>query len=271
MHGLRLAINFLTRLKIGSPVLSNPQGFSLATYYFPLVGLFIGIILMITAGIFKAILQPFTVAALILLIEVYITGGLHLDGLIDTCDGLLSGQNRGKTLEIMQDSRVGAMGVIGLCLVLLLKLVFFAELILQPAEQHYALLLMPFIGRWAMTYAVLFFPSAHPEGMGQLFKKNLNRKGFWFISLYCLSLFVFIIFLFSILISRTIFGQELAIILCVFLLTLGWVYYITKRINSLIGGLTGDTYGAINELTEVVFLGSYLIFSRIGSSLLSLL
>ena len=246
LKGLLIALQFLTRFKIPRKREKTTELFSLSTFYFPFVGLLIGMILYFSAILGEGILQPLTLAVLLLILEIIITGGLHIDGLIDTCDGILSGREREKILEIMKDSRVGAMGVLSLCLLLLLKVVFLYEIILR--KELYILLYMPFVGRWAMIYTLTYYPSARNEGLGQLFRKKLNKKIFFLSSLYCL----------LILFSSFCYLSGLTMVL-IWLLTALMACFTAKRINLILGGHTGDTYGAISELTEIYFLGSFLI------------
>lgn len=244
-----MALQFLTRIKISKNLEMTAELFRLSTFYFPFVGLMIGVILYFGASLGEGNLQPLTLATLLLILEIVITGGLHIDGLMDTCDGILSGREREKILEIMKDSRVGAMGVISLCLLLLLKVVFLYEIVLR--DDLYMVLFMPFVGRWAMIYALTCYPSARSEGLGHLFRKKLNKKSFFLISLYSLIILSFSFYYLS---------DMMALI---WPLTALMVYFTAERINLILGGHTGDTYGAISELAEMYFLGSFLILINI--------
>lgn len=267
MRGFIIALTFLTRLKIGSKQQVLTEDFSKSVYYFPLIGLLIGIILSLTAVFGRAILEPQTVAGIILILEVVLTGGIHLDGLCDTCDGVFAGKERGKILEIMKDSHVGAMGVISLFAVLLLKWLFLAEVLAWSTQffsvQSYVLILMPLLGRWAMTCVVFLYPSAREEGLGKLFKKNLNTPGLSLISIYCLDIILILYILFAHFSAQILPIKELLLISMVLIATFCTVFGIAKRLNQLLGGHTGDTYGAINECTELAFLGYCLLFSGI--------
>lgn len=267
MRGFIIALTFLTRFKINSKQSIPPEDFSKATYYFPLIGLFIGLILSLTSVVGRAFLEPPTIAGIILILEVVLTGGIHLDGLSDTCDGVFAGKERDKILEIMKDSHVGAMGVIGLFSVLLLKWLFLAEILACPQQlfsvQLFVLILMPLLGRWAMTCVVFLYPSAREEGLGMLFKKNLKKFGLSIVSLYCLDIILILILLFARLSTQHVLLEQLLIISMVLLVTFCTAFIMANRLNQLLGGHTGDTYGAINEGTELAFLGFCLLFSGI--------
>jgi adenosylcobinamide-GDP ribazoletransferase len=222
------------------------EDYQKAVIYFPFVGLILGLILALLVLWGRLLLQPFTIAVLILFSEVLLTGGLHLDGFMDSCDALFSGRERERKLEIMKDSRVGAMGVIGLACLFLLKLSFLLEL--PEGILLKALIVMPMVGRWAIVYAVIFFPYARKKGLGSSFH---STKSSYFI---CSSLFCLIVFLLIVPLGKL----YLALPLVAF-----GILVITKRINTVLGGLTGDIYGMINEIGEVLFLIIFVLISKI--------
>src|SRR5260370_15965319 len=96
--------------------------------YFPLVGLLLALLLWLLVLAFTPLVPQLALAALLVVALVILTGGLHLDGLMDSCDGLFGGSTRERKLEIMRDSRVGSFGVLGGACVLLLKFALFASL-----------------------------------------------------------------------------------------------------------------------------------------------
>src|SRR5215467_5629627 len=88
--------------------------------YFPVVGMLLALLLWLLTLILTPLVPQLVRAALLVTVLVILTGGLHLDGLMDTCDGLFGGRTRERKLEIMQDSRVGSFGVLaGTCILLL--------------------------------------------------------------------------------------------------------------------------------------------------------
>lgn len=252
MKGFFIALQFLTRIKPLKNIAVTEEDLSLSTYYFPVVGLLLGGIIYLIALAAISIFQPLTLAILIFTVEIVITGGLHLDGFMDTCDGILSIRERDKALEIMKDSRVGAMGVIGLLLLSMVKVVFLYELILKK-EYLALLILMPFLGRWAMTYVLIYYSSARKNGLGQMFKNKVSSKSFLVISFY------------SLLIIAPFFYYWFLVLALGWLSTALLVYLTTRRINMILGGHTGDTYGAINELAEIYYLCNCVLLINILS------
>jgi len=161
---LTLALTFLTSLPlpVRGEVASTDLSGSLGWY--PLVGLGIGAAAWgVYAGLL-ALLPPLVAAVLVVLLLEMFTRGLHIDGLMDTCDGYFSGAPRERALEIMKDSRVGAMGVLGAILILLLKVAALAALTRRGAAA-------PLLAGWAAARAlpaldVYAWPYARAAGTG---------------------------------------------------------------------------------------------------------
>lgn len=246
MIGLLTALRFLTRIPVGEyPKDEKRLGRSMA--YFPIVGLILGGILVLVNWGFSIILAPLVADALTIAALVILTGALHIDGFVDTIDGLAGGKTKEEILRIMRDSRVGAFGIIGIISLIMLKLVLLHEMPLEIKRG--ALLLFPVIGRWAMVVASFLSVYARKKGTGKAFVDYCGRK-----ELIMASLITLIItggFL-------KILGVELFFFILA--LTLLLTRFISKRIN----GMTGDTLGAINEIMEVGTLFTlFLLFNLI--------
>src|SRR6266566_3775505 len=142
--------------------------------YFPLVGLLLACLLWVLVLLLTPLVPQLVLAALLVVALVILTGGLHLDGLMDSCDGLFGGRTRERKLEIMRDSRVGSFGVLGGACVLLLKFALFASL-----ERHallVALLVVLPSARWAMLLALSIFPPARSRGLGVTFQQTVTLQ-----------------------------------------------------------------------------------------------
>ncbi|MGI6128986.1 MAG: adenosylcobinamide-GDP ribazoletransferase [bacterium] len=214
--------------------------------FFPLVGFIIGLILCGAEGGLSILFGPILRAALILAFNIAITGAIHLDGFIDTCDGLLSRQNREKTLAIMRDTHVGGLGAAALATLLVVK---FAALVdISGPLRLWALLLFPVAGRLAMVGAICLFNYARPgAGMGRAYAKAGQRD---LVIAFLLSLFVlFAVFWYI----GPALGEIRTIVLSMFM-SLGGSYLFAYRTAAKLEGLTGDVYGAVNELAELLFL-----------------
>jgi adenosylcobinamide-GDP ribazoletransferase len=176
------------------------------------------------------------VAGLLVVALVVATGGLHLDGLADTCDGLFGGYTPEERLAIMRDSRLGSYGLLAVTSLLLLKWAAFLSLA-SPVRRG-ALLLAPALGRWAMVEAVASFPYARPEGLG----KAMRQVAWPYPAL------AGIIALAASLVFFAGWGLALFALASVLAWLVGW--YVRGKV----GGLTGDVYGAIAEVVEVAVL-----------------
>ncbi len=199
--------------------------------WFPLVGLAIGVLL---AGLASMTFLPPDVRRFITLaVWVGLTGGLHLDGFADSCDGLLATTTPERRLEIMKDPRAGSWAVAGVALLLVGKWAALGSI--APAW----LIAAPVVGRWTMALAVYAFPNARPGGMGAHMRVGLGRP--------------------------QIIAATLAAVIVV--MALGWPALIAlgAALGALVlmgrwaagrlgGGLTGDVYGALCELAELVCL-----------------
>ncbi len=227
-QGLLNAIGFLTILPIRRGEIT-----SLTIGFFPLVGLIIGGSLFLLNFALSGFFPKEITIAIILVFYFIITGGLHLDGFADTVDGLCSGQDKEGILKVMDKGNIGTFAVIALFFLLLLKFLF---LTLLPDE---TILLLPLIGRGAMVSSIAISKPAKGDGLGKMFINTCGIKGGILATIFTL---IVAFLLFEI--------QGLILIFCIFLVTI----IITKALIRKIGGMTGDTFGAISEIDELVYL-----------------
>ena len=175
-------------------------------------------------------------ATLLVVLLLVLTGGLHADGLMDTCDGIFVHATPERRLEIMRDPRVGSFGVLGLACVLLLKLAGIEAL--PDAVRPQTLLLAPVLGRWSIVGVAASFPYGRAEGLGAPLKAAASAR-------------------------LLIVASALPLLLCVLLTPLGiWLGLLAIASAGLIGwwlsrilpGLTGDCYGAVCECVEMLVI-----------------
>lgn len=235
--GFFTALKFLTILPLPRRLEKATEDFGKCLPYFPVIGLIVGAILFGLYYGLSLILPPPIVSALLIVALVIITGAHHLDGLMDSFDGIVIGKSKERRLEIMTDSRVGSFGIIAAILLLLLKYTSFISL--PPVMMMPALLLMPTISRWLMVSALFNFPYAKSFGMGLAFKQGSTWQRFTIATLI------------AIIASMLLLSwQGIVILAALWLIIFGIASYFSSRL----GGLTGDVYGAINELSEVLVL-----------------
>jgi len=241
MQAMVTALQFLTRINLSRQNEVSPEDFGRSVKFFPLVGAIIGAILAAINYLAADFFPIHLLAATLITAEIVITGGLHCDGLMDTMDGIFSVRSRERMLEIMKDSRVGANGVMAFALFLLIKWSLLLDLL--PVASGAALFTMPVIGRLAMVIAITVFPYARPEGIGKAFAQYSER--------YALVFAAIITVFFT-----APFGIAAAVSLAA---VIGFALVFCRRTTKLLGGLTGDVYGALTEMSELVVLLVFLL------------
>lgn len=244
MKSFLFALYQLTRLPLpAAPFDEIACGRS--TAFFPVVGLFLGTILAALSWASGWFFPAQVQASLLVVGMVVLTGGIHLDGFMDSVDSLFSGRPRERKLEIMRDSRVGAFGVIALICLLLLKY----NLFMAMTEQTLMMVLpvVPALSRWGMSFAINAFPYARPEGLGKIYASYSGTRELVAASVIAAA------------IAGTALGPQ-----GLWLMALaGAVTCLAgRKITRELGGLTGDTYGFINELLEIILLFAIIPFSK---------
>jgi adenosylcobinamide-GDP ribazoletransferase len=232
--GFLVALQFLTALPAFIHREPKPQELGRSMAFYPIVGLLVGAVLAALDWVLGRSLPSPLVAGILVVAWTVATGGLHLDGLMDVCDGLFSQATPERRLEVMKDVHCGSYGVLGCVCVLMLK--FAVVLSLPTGVRLAALVLAPTVSRFAMVLATKVFPTARPTGLGALVKSSVG----WFQ--------VVVAGVVALLACYGLGGMTGAVVLAIgggLALLLGWYF------ASNLGGLTGDTYGAINEVIEV--------------------
>jgi adenosylcobinamide-GDP ribazoletransferase len=207
--------------------------------WYPFVGILLGGFLVLTDVVLARWLPREVVAALLILVLVAMTRGLHQDGLADTLDGLAGGRTASGRLTIMRDPRIGAIGATGLFLSLILR---YGALVSVPeALRAQVLLCMPAMGRWGMVVGAYGATYARAEGgLAAPFLAHLSGRHVLGATLLIVALMVWS------------FGPvpALAAVVAGGLLS----RLATNFYQHMFGGITGDTLGTTNELIEVIFV-----------------
>jgi adenosylcobinamide-GDP ribazoletransferase len=240
-----LALQFLTiiPLSVRGEITDKMLGESLV--YFPLVGILLGGILVGSHFVLALFLPENIVCVFLLLILILLTGALHVDGFADTLDGLFSRKSREEMLQIMRDSRLGTMAVLGLIILLLLKYQLLYAL--SGKGMNAALLLMPLLGRWGMAASASLAKYARSNGgVGKPYTEYAGLREFIIATV--------LTFLGVVLIGGI---RGILVFISVAILAGILFHFISKKL----GGMTGDTYGALGEIVEVAVLLGYEIFS----------
>jgi adenosylcobinamide-GDP ribazoletransferase len=236
---LRTAFGLMTTLPVRIPDDWSAGDSGRAAVWYPFVGLVIGSLTWLAWKGTALIFPPWAAAVMTLLVWVVLTGGLHIDGLADCCDGLLASTSVERRLEIMKDPHIGAFGVTGLILLLLLKTAALASL--TPASS-FSILLGASLARFCILPAALL-PLARPSGMGADFALGFRRSYIFWSAVIPL-------------IIAILLGIRGAVAVLAGLGALSLILWFAKW---RIGGVTGDVFGMTVEIVEAVVLLTFLI------------
>ena len=234
----RIALGFLTILPVDRSLQSTPERLGHGMALFPAVGLLLGLILIVLNSLLDALIPRAVLDCLLLLILIVITGALHFDGIADLLDGLAGGKESEDPLRETKASRVGALGVVGLVMLLLLKYLCLFNLPLEIKSA--GLIFMPAAGRWVQ---VVLAASCHylrgREVSESVFLKYAGERE---LLIACGSLIA---------VALVLFG--LPGIFLIFLLGIAAVVLI-KYFEMRLGGVNGDVLGASSEVIEILSL-----------------
>ncbi len=227
------ALSFLTTVPVRTDNLTAGD-FARANSWFAWVGLCLGAGLVLADVGLQAIVPEGVAAVLVLTVWVAVTGGLHWDGFLDCCDALFASVSPTRRLEILKDVHIGAYGLVGGGLLLLANFATLYEL--PDSQRGITLLVAPIAGRWLMTVAQQRFPYMRRSGLGKLVPPNRWALLWGLVPLLLAG-----------------FGGWGFILRIVIVLLVGYsvAWWMARQLG---GGLTGDCYGAVCEITQVLVL-----------------
>ncbi|MFC4804040.1 adenosylcobinamide-GDP ribazoletransferase [Filifactor villosus] len=247
-----VALGFMTKLPVPFHPDMKLEDFSVIMKYFHLVGLVLGIIYALAAWISGLVFDPVITSILIVMTSVALTGALHIDGLGDTFDSLFSYRTKERMLEIMRDPHVGTNGILAVFFLLLLKTALWYYYLQYAVETPFLLLTVPVLGRLSLVYSCHKGRYAREDGMGGPFIGKVSKKIFYKVLVGALLLSSALCIVFA-------DTQTLVLHLICFVATLLFVKCFNGFVNSKIGGITGDTLGAVCELSELMYLLLYYV------------
>jgi adenosylcobinamide-GDP ribazoletransferase len=225
------ALQFLTLFPCPTRMDYADAAVGRSAIFFPVIGLILGSLLVVV----NFLLAPFASAALLSVILVsllaFFTGGLHLDGVGDTFDGLGAGGDRDHMFRVMDDSHIGVFGLIAIVLVLFLKIHALEGL---DVDRWRVLLVALILGRWAMVLLAYRSKTAK-DGLGSRLIEHLKTEHFLIATLLTL-----------LLVAAIFRANGIVMMAWVAVFTVASKSYFHRRL----GGVTGDTCGAVGELSE---------------------
>ena len=235
MNSLLAALQFLTLFPWPRRPDRSADEVGPSAIFFPVIGFLLGLILVFVNFLLEPFASPGLSSVVLVTILALLTRGLHLDGLGDTFDGMGAGGDRERVLRIMDDSHTGAFGLIAIVLLLFFKIHAIESI---DNERWRALLAAPILGRWAMVLLGCRSKAAKP-GLGSTLIDRLETKHV-----------VFATFVTLILVAAVLHGAGIAMMIWIAIFALASRKYFHHRL----GGVTGDTFGAVGELSETSVL-----------------
>lgn len=289
MKTLCLMLSFFTRLPVPR-IEYTEERYVKGLCLIPFIGIIMGLLLY-ALSFFHFILHPSVMSMILLGGYICITGGLHLDGLADTCDGIFSGRERDRMLEIMKDSRIGSFGVLAMLFFFVFYMVMFQYF---PYE---ALILLPIVGKSAPLISAYNAEYVRPSGMGKLLVDHTGKKEYAAALLVPIIAALAVPFLvklcggdvlvngslrpgsieadangagFLSAAGLSLFGAEFGpaltasgIYMAASIIGMGSVALVTQRLKKILGGITGDTMGMACEISQMVFVFAVYILNTI--------
>ena len=236
MTAFWIALQFLTTFPVQLKAMPTPQQNGQSLLFYPVVGLIIGAILFTVASVLHAV-PIVLLSSILLVIWIWLTGGLHLDGLADTADAWVGGfGDAERTLKIMKDPACGPIGVLSLIIICILK--WSAIYLLLQKQMYIALLLFPVLGRLVPLVLFLTTNYVRAKGLGSSIAGTMPRKSAWLLVM--------------VIVCGSFYFSWLGLIACMSMLIGLW--YLRRKFIQRIGGITGDTVGASIEIIECISL-----------------
>lgn len=230
---LLIALQFLTIVRVKHDLPFSETALGRASVFFPPIGLLLGLTVWGMDLILRLLIPLPFVNGVIVFALAFLSRGLHLDGLADSVDGLLGSQERERSLEIMKDSAIGTFGALAVIAAVSLKLR--ALDLLTGSYRGPALLLSPMLGRWACVVMAYSSRPARTEGLGATFVRGVQFREFALASVLTLAI---------------VFASLEVLGLLVFLPLAAIIVVFTLYCHRRLGGVTGDTLGALGEMIE---------------------
>ncbi len=232
-----IALEFLTPLRLRRVRQWDDRTFGAAMAWYPLVGLLIGGALLLMDRGLEQLLPPAPVAALEVAALALLSGGLHLDGVADTADGMALQGDRAERLGVMSEGRTGPAGVMALVIVMLVLWAALASL--EAPVRSAGLLLVPALARWSVVPVVLLFRPARPRGLG-----NALNAAAWPLAAPLSTTIAAAALL-------ALFGPPGLVLMAVAALA---AITIAGAASRMLDGVTGDTHGAAIEIAQAAVL-----------------
>lgn len=243
MKSFLAALQFLTIFPWPRRAERSAGEIAAGSVFFPVVGFLLGSILVLVNSAFKPFVPAGILSVALVALLALLSRGFHLDGLADTFDGLGAGGERERVLKIMDDPHTGVFGLLAVVLVILLKV---RAIELMDAERWRALLVAPLLGRWAMAL-LAYRSAAAKEGLGSSLIGSMTGRRLFFSTVIAVAL-----------VTSFAGIAGIGIMISAAFFTIACRSYFHRRL----GGVTGDIFGAVGELSETSALVLFALGQR---------
>lgn len=245
MNSFLVGLQFMTRIHLSRQVSWADEEFGKSVKWFPLYGWIIGLFLCLLHFLLEPFQLPLLQALLLMIGELYISGGTLADGLMDTADGVFSGRSRERCLEIMKDSLIGSYGMLSILIYMFLTVISISYI--EDSQLYMLLFAMPVLSRFNIVISICEYPYARPYGMGKSFSSYRDKYAVTAAAVFALLPALYFGFIYLLLTGVSV------------MVGLG----LNRWIAGKIGGTTGDTYGFVAE-TSQAFLALFYVFLTRG-------
>jgi adenosylcobinamide-GDP ribazoletransferase len=273
-RSLVTAFQFLTIIPIKTKCNVSEKEVRDSSAFFPVVGAFQGLTFSLLSYLLLKWFSPEITASFILVAYLLTTGGFHQDGLSDTFDALSvksSGnkeRDRAKRLSVMKDSTIGPIGVAAIVFSLLLKYLLIKTILqLSGYQDKYLILFLMFLfSKWAMVSNMYHAKSARKDGIGKIFLKHTGLKQLMLCTAFLLLFGFGTFYILKSCSIPTLLPWGIGSFTLFFFSAMSMVYFVCLFLKQIFmmrfGGLTGDNFGAIHEISEIVFLMIALLWKQ---------
>lgn len=265
MKRFLIALQLLTILPVRNNMSIAVSDISKSSSVFVMVGIIQGVILITTDYLAGKVFHPDLVTGIILLAYVLSNGGFHLDGLADTFDAIAAKSegtpdaDKQKRILILKDPVTGPAGVTAIVFSLGLKYLSLNNLAhFLPFTYYFSLFLFPVFPKWNMVIAMFYGKPARENGLGRLFIGKIGIKEVVVSTITLFLLFALPELFFSDYMPSNQYLFIAALLITMYCLCRVLILFFHNKF----GGLTGDTLGAMSEITELSFLFMVIIWSR---------
>ncbi len=233
LRELLAAVQFLTRLPVPNYRFEPDMVMASAKLY-PIVGALVGLGAAAIEWLLRAHLPASIIAIAVLVYSATLTGGMHEDGLADTCDGLGAGGERKRMLDVMRDSRIGSFGTVAIVFSVLARWALLSAI--SPGRFGAYVVAAQVLCRWTALPLAAFLPSARTDGLGEKLARKVSIGALAAGSVLALAI-----------VGLSLRAQMIAPFASVIavILASGFLY------RAKLGGITGDCFGATNQLAEI--------------------